>query len=308
MPCYDKKLEASRQDFYNEVYGTRDVDCVITTGELDLMMREKGWNLSMVVPGESNPQSLYWNFENQNVGMGGKGRNGEVKDGDKDGEKQSDQNHEGWDEDDDDDDDEEGRDSDSRMITANTTTTERKNPKIKKTQTPKPSLPPLDHSSPSSSSSDSSLPGVVSSKKEFVNGDGRIDGKGRKKGEVPADGGHDDDDDDDINNNDDDGDGDNLSFTFNSFEFPELVPHPGSSSGSYLHSLISILGSESLHPNSSTGSSVTEGGGVEERMEERGRRREYQGSSPFHPIKSHPTQINPLNRTRKERIRRTSRD
>ncbi|KIJ18899.1 ferredoxin hydrogenase [Paxillus involutus ATCC 200175] len=56
MPCYDKKLEASRQDFYNDTYSTRDVDCVITTGELELMMREKGWNLSVPVPGEDDPQ------------------------------------------------------------------------------------------------------------------------------------------------------------------------------------------------------------------------------------------------------------
>lgn len=34
MPCYDKKLEASRQDFYSDLYRTRDVDCVITTGNL----------------------------------------------------------------------------------------------------------------------------------------------------------------------------------------------------------------------------------------------------------------------------------
>lgn len=47
MPCYDKKLEASRQDFYNETCSTRDVDCVITTGELELMMREKEWDLSL---------------------------------------------------------------------------------------------------------------------------------------------------------------------------------------------------------------------------------------------------------------------
>ncbi|OSX66411.1 hypothetical protein POSPLADRAFT_1131939 [Postia placenta MAD-698-R-SB12] len=53
MPCYDKKLEASRQDFYNEMYATRDVDCVITTGELELLMREKQWDLSMPVPGEA---------------------------------------------------------------------------------------------------------------------------------------------------------------------------------------------------------------------------------------------------------------
>ena len=38
MPCYDKKLEASRQDFYNDIYSTRDVDCVITTGELELLI------------------------------------------------------------------------------------------------------------------------------------------------------------------------------------------------------------------------------------------------------------------------------
>ncbi|KAH9998523.1 iron hydrogenase [Russula compacta] len=35
MPCYDKKLEASRSDFYNAQYATRDVDCVLTTGERD---------------------------------------------------------------------------------------------------------------------------------------------------------------------------------------------------------------------------------------------------------------------------------
>ncbi|KAJ2925113.1 hypothetical protein H1R20_g11973, partial [Candolleomyces eurysporus] len=52
MPCYDKKLEASRKDFYNEIYSTRDVDCVITTGELETMMREKGWDLSQPVRGE----------------------------------------------------------------------------------------------------------------------------------------------------------------------------------------------------------------------------------------------------------------
>ena len=39
MPCYDKKLEASREDFYNDVYSTRDVDCVITTGQ-----SLKNWN------------------------------------------------------------------------------------------------------------------------------------------------------------------------------------------------------------------------------------------------------------------------
>ncbi len=53
MPCYDKKLEASRSDFYNDVYSTRDVDCVITTGELELLLREHGWDLSLPVPSEN---------------------------------------------------------------------------------------------------------------------------------------------------------------------------------------------------------------------------------------------------------------
>ncbi|KAJ7901844.1 iron hydrogenase [Mycena olivaceomarginata] len=52
MPCYDKKLEASRSDFYNSVYSTRDVDCVITTGELELILNEKGWDLTSPVEGE----------------------------------------------------------------------------------------------------------------------------------------------------------------------------------------------------------------------------------------------------------------
>jgi iron only hydrogenase large subunit-like protein len=50
MPCYDKKLEASRQDFYNDVYATRDVDCVLTTGELELMALEKDYDLTVPVP------------------------------------------------------------------------------------------------------------------------------------------------------------------------------------------------------------------------------------------------------------------
>ncbi|KZT26740.1 iron hydrogenase [Neolentinus lepideus HHB14362 ss-1] len=54
MPCYDKKLEASRSDFYNEQYQTRDVDCVITTGEFELLLKAKGWDLCQPVPGETD--------------------------------------------------------------------------------------------------------------------------------------------------------------------------------------------------------------------------------------------------------------
>ncbi|KAJ6625630.1 iron hydrogenase [Mycena sp. CBHHK59/15] len=58
MPCYDKKLEASRTDFYNSVYSTRDVDCVITTGELELILQDKGWDLSLPVAGETDDLPL----------------------------------------------------------------------------------------------------------------------------------------------------------------------------------------------------------------------------------------------------------
>lgn len=33
MPCYDKKLEASRNEFFNSQLNTKDVDCVITTSK-----------------------------------------------------------------------------------------------------------------------------------------------------------------------------------------------------------------------------------------------------------------------------------
>ncbi|KAF8625432.1 hypothetical protein AX15_005391 [Amanita polypyramis BW_CC] len=59
MPCYDKKLEASRKDFYNEVYSTRDVDCVITTGEMEILIRDKGWDLSAAVEGEADENGTF---------------------------------------------------------------------------------------------------------------------------------------------------------------------------------------------------------------------------------------------------------
>lgn len=33
MSCYDKKLEASREDFFSEVNNSKDVDCVITSSK-----------------------------------------------------------------------------------------------------------------------------------------------------------------------------------------------------------------------------------------------------------------------------------
>ncbi|GAC93384.1 hypothetical protein PHSY_000949 [Pseudozyma hubeiensis SY62] len=52
MPCYDKKLEASRPDFYDDVTSTKEVDCVLTTGELDKLMLDEGFDICAPVPGE----------------------------------------------------------------------------------------------------------------------------------------------------------------------------------------------------------------------------------------------------------------
>ncbi|CAF0718824.1 unnamed protein product [Adineta ricciae] len=41
QPCYDKKLEASRQDFYNEQRQQYDIDCVISTGEFEKWLVEE---------------------------------------------------------------------------------------------------------------------------------------------------------------------------------------------------------------------------------------------------------------------------
>lgn len=50
MPCFDKKLEASRSDFYLNNAETREVDCVITSGEVQKMLEEKNVSLNDVEP------------------------------------------------------------------------------------------------------------------------------------------------------------------------------------------------------------------------------------------------------------------
>ncbi|XP_024128120.1 cytosolic Fe-S cluster assembly factor narfl [Oryzias melastigma] len=51
MPCFDKKLEASRSDFYMNEAETREVDCVITSGEVQKMLEEHNISLNDVEPG-----------------------------------------------------------------------------------------------------------------------------------------------------------------------------------------------------------------------------------------------------------------
>ncbi|KAF5306147.1 hypothetical protein FQR65_LT07423 [Abscondita terminalis] len=48
MPCYDKKLEAARADFFNENTQSRDVDCVITGIELEQMLQTSNLSLDHI--------------------------------------------------------------------------------------------------------------------------------------------------------------------------------------------------------------------------------------------------------------------
>ncbi|XP_034091407.1 nuclear prelamin A recognition factor-like [Gymnodraco acuticeps] len=40
-PCFDKKLEAVREEFYNSLLESRDVDCVLTSGEIYHLMEQR---------------------------------------------------------------------------------------------------------------------------------------------------------------------------------------------------------------------------------------------------------------------------
>ncbi|KAL6069300.1 Cytosolic iron-sulfur assembly component 3, variant 2 [Balamuthia mandrillaris] len=58
MPCFDKKLEASRNDFYNESLQTREVDCVLSSAELLDLIKEKGVDFPSLEPSPLDP--LYY--------------------------------------------------------------------------------------------------------------------------------------------------------------------------------------------------------------------------------------------------------
>ncbi|KAM9013333.1 cytosolic iron-sulfur assembly component 3 isoform 2-T2 [Ara ararauna] len=74
MPCYDKKLEASRPDFFNQEYQTRDVDCVITTGEVLKLLEQEGVSLSDVDPAPLD--TMFSNAEEELTSHSGGGSGG----------------------------------------------------------------------------------------------------------------------------------------------------------------------------------------------------------------------------------------
>uniref|UniRef100_A0A6J0UIN5 Cytosolic iron-sulfur assembly component 3 n=1 Tax=Pogona vitticeps TaxID=103695 RepID=A0A6J0UIN5_9SAUR len=75
MPCYDKKLEASRPDFFIQEHQTREVDCVITTGEVLKLLDQEGVFLPEVdlAPLDSLFNSL---LEEELIGHSGGGSGG----------------------------------------------------------------------------------------------------------------------------------------------------------------------------------------------------------------------------------------
>jgi hypothetical protein len=57
MPCYDKKLEASRSDFYDDILKSKEVDCVLATTEIVDIIREEKIDFASLP--ESNLDTLY---------------------------------------------------------------------------------------------------------------------------------------------------------------------------------------------------------------------------------------------------------
>lgn len=67
MPCYDKKLEASREDFYNDIYRSKDVDLVLTTTEVLTMINSKPYSILELLSEpvcQSNEGPSYNEFSN----------------------------------------------------------------------------------------------------------------------------------------------------------------------------------------------------------------------------------------------------
>lgn len=75
MPCYDKKLEASREDFFNDALQSRDVDCVITSIEIEQMLVKEEKTLSQFDQEafdwpwtQTKPKHFIWSHETSGSG------------------------------------------------------------------------------------------------------------------------------------------------------------------------------------------------------------------------------------------------
>ena len=55
MPCFDKKLESSRKDFMDEESEIKDVDCVLSTLEVEELIEKQNINfIDDIVSNEFN--------------------------------------------------------------------------------------------------------------------------------------------------------------------------------------------------------------------------------------------------------------
>ena len=61
MPCYDKKLEASRDDFFLAAHETREVDCVLATNEVVELLADRCGDFAAVA--ESPLDALFSNVD-----------------------------------------------------------------------------------------------------------------------------------------------------------------------------------------------------------------------------------------------------
>jgi iron only hydrogenase large subunit-like protein len=75
MPCYDKKLEASREDFFNDALQSRDVDCVITSIEIEQMLTNESKKLNEFEINQfdwpwtiNQPKNFFWSHESSGSG------------------------------------------------------------------------------------------------------------------------------------------------------------------------------------------------------------------------------------------------
>lgn len=74
MPCFDKKLEASRSDFLDKVYNTNDVDLVLTSTEIPNLLEELNVDF-MAIPMKPI-ESLFNNVTEDGFMMGQEGVSG----------------------------------------------------------------------------------------------------------------------------------------------------------------------------------------------------------------------------------------
>ena len=59
MPCFDKKLEASRDDFFNDEYKTRDVDTVLTSAEVIEIINDQSIDFLALPDSPLNPRFVF---------------------------------------------------------------------------------------------------------------------------------------------------------------------------------------------------------------------------------------------------------